>query len=231
MKNTGRSLEEQRNALLEQIHASRSVYRRMLTNGESIETATAHEHAAAGTDIRDEAAANAVRNSVSARNGMKSDAAFPRSMTMRWIMQHPFYTAAAVVGVAMLVPKAARAGKRASGKLSNRKRSKAAPAPVNYGPPPQSGYPQGGYPQTVYVQQPAAAQKTGALAGMAAFSGTALTSIITIATMVLRDPAKMQMAMKMFHTASDYMRKRRGQAQPDSSAASQSARAQNGRQL
>ncbi|MGV3741086.1 MAG: hypothetical protein ACO1NO_02115 [Burkholderiaceae bacterium] len=217
MKNNGRSLEEQRNALLEQIHASRSVYRRMLTNGESIETATAHEHAAAGTDIREEAAASAAASSVAASRASSTDAAFPRSMTMRWILNHPFYTAAAIVGVAMLVPKVARAGKRVGSKLPSRKRSKAAAAPVNYGPPPQGGYAQGGYPQPVYIQQPAP-QKAGAMAGVAAFSGTALTSLITIATMILRDPAKMQMAMKMYHTANDYMRKRRGQSQTGTAA-------------
>ncbi len=216
MKNNGRSLEEQRNALLEQIHASRSVYRRMLTQGESIETASAHEHAAAGTDIRQDAAASSASLSGSAGlRGKASDPAFPRSMTMRWIMDHPFYTAAAIVGVAMLIPKAARAGKRVNSKLGSKKRSKAPQAPTAYVPPVQmhgSSVPaQGAYPQTVYIQQPASPHKTGALAGMAAFGGTALTSIITIATMVMRDPAKMQMAMKMFHTASDYMRKRRGQ--------------------
>lgn len=218
MKNNGRSLEEQRNALLEQIHASRSVYRRMLTQGESIETASAHEHAAAGTDIRDDAAANPLPSKVRASRALPGDPEFPRSTTMRWILDHPFYTAAAVVGLFMLVPKAARTTKRASGKLAARKRSKAAPAPSAYAPPGQvHAYgppPQNGYPQTVYIQQPSSPQKTGALAGVAAFGGTALTSIITIATMVLRDPAKMQMAMKMFHTASDYMRKQRGQKSP-----------------
>lgn len=218
MKNNGRSLEEQRSALLEQIHASRSVYRRMLTQGESIETATAHEHAAAGTDIRDEAAAEESASAAGARAAASrtraTDPGFPRSMTMRWIMDHPFYTAAAVVGVAMLIPKAARAGKRAGGKLSSRKRNKAAPPPSNYGPPGHAqsyGAPtSNGYPQTVYIQQPSP-QKAGALAGAAAFGGTALTSIITIATMVLRDPAKMQMAMKLFSSASDYLHKRRSQ--------------------
>lgn len=216
MKNNGRSLEEQRSALLEQIHASRSVYRRMLTQGESIETASAHEHAAAGTDIRDDAAANPSK--VKASGVLARDSEFPRSTTMRWILDHPFYTAAAVVGLVMLIPKAARTTKRASGKLANRKRHKAAPAPATYTPPGQAhAYgppPQNGYPQTVYIQQPSSPQKTGALAGVAAFGGTALTSIITIATMVLRDPAKMQMAMKMFHTASEYMRKQRGQKAP-----------------
>lgn len=204
MKNNGRSLEEQRNALLEQIHASRAVYRRMLTQGESIETASAHEHAAAGTDIRDEAAG---AEAASGRTAAK-DSNFPRSTTMRWIMDHPFYTAAAVVGIAMLIPKAARAGKQAGSKVSSRKRNKAAPPPPHYGPPGQSHVYGAPPPQTVYIQQPSP-QKSGALAGFAAFGGTALTSIITIATMVLRDPAKMQMAMKLLSTTSDYVRKRR----------------------
>lgn len=216
MKNNGRSLEEQRNALLEQIHASRTVYRRMLTQGESIETASAHEHAAAGTDIREEDAANStVKASGSQRTfrAQSAESGFPRSTTMRWVMEHPFYTAAAIVGIAMLIPKAGRIGKKAGGKLASRKHRKAAQHPGEamtpqahaYGPPPQNGY-----PQTVYIQQPAS-PKTGALAGVAAFGGTALTSIITIATMVLRDPAKMQMAMKAFSSASAYLHKRRGE--------------------
>lgn len=214
MKNNGRSLEEQRNALLEQIHASRTVYRRMLTQGESIETASAHEHAAAGTDIREEDAANSTVKAARTRRTIRtqgSESEFPRSTTMRWVMQHPFYTAAAIVGIAMLIPKTARIGKKAGGKLASRKHRKAASHPSAamapqahaYGPPSQNGY-----PQTVYIQQPAST-KTGALAGVAAFGGTALTSIITIATMVLRDPAKMQMAMKAFSSASAYLHKRR----------------------
>lgn len=208
MKNNGRSLEEQRNALLEQIHASRAVYRRMLTQGESIHTASAHEHAAAGTDIREEAASAESASTAKASRAASMNQDFPRSATMRWIIEHPFYTAAAVVGLAMLIPKAARAGKRASGKLSSRKQNKAAPPPADNRPPGQ-GQAYGTPPQTVYIQQPSS-QKAGALAGMAAFGGTALTSIITIATMVLRDPAKMQTAMKLLSTASAYMRKRRG---------------------
>jgi hypothetical protein len=217
MKNNGRSLEEQRSALLEQIHASRTVYRRMLVQGESIETASAHEHAAAGTDIREEDTANSTAKAAYARRTIRTqgaDAAFPRSTTMRWVMTHPFYTAAAIVGIVMLLPKASRVSKKASGKLASRKHGKAAQPPSSpvasgqptaYGPPPQNGY-----PQTVYIQQPTSA-KAGAMAGVAAFGGTALTSIITIATMVMRDPAKMQMAMKMFTKASSYLHKRRGE--------------------
>lgn len=219
MKHNGRSLEEQRNALLEQIHASRAVYRRMLTQGESIETASANENAAASGAVPATEAPHVER---AASRTAAADPAFPRSMTMRWIMDHPFYTAAAIVGVAMLIPKAAGAGKKAGRKLSSRKRNKASEVPAAYAAPGQPHVypppPQNGYPQTVYIQQPPASpQKTGALAGVAAFGGTALTSIITIATMVLRDPAKMQMAMRMYHTASDYMRKRRGQQTPQSS--------------
>lgn len=214
MKNNGRSLEEQRNALLEQIHASRSVYRRMLTQGESIETASAHEHAAAGTDIRQDPAAHSTTSSASSAASRKTvDPGFPRSMTMRWILNHPFYTAAAVVGIAMLLPKAASAGKRAGGKIQSRKRSKEEHAHSGYVPPTQmhGGAPvHGVYPQPVYIQQPSP-QKTGALAGVAAFGGTALTSLITIATMVMRDPAKMRMAMNAFSTASNYLRKRHNQ--------------------
>jgi hypothetical protein len=205
MKDNGQSLEQQRQALLEQIHASRATYRRMLT-GETEDTSATSNNAYAALSTDDTSQANATKK------GTADDPAFPRSMTMHWIMNHPYYTAAAIVGVALLIPKTLKGTRRVSKKLSNKKHHKAAPhyASGNYSSatPPQNINQPGAYPQTIYVQQPSS-PKTGALAGVAAFGGTALTSLITLATMVMRDPAKMQMAIKMFHTASHYLQDRK----------------------
>lgn len=205
MKENGRSLEQQRQALLEQIHASRATYRRMLT-GESEESLASDSDAYGGTSHESVSHLNATKK------GAADDPAFPRSMTMRWIMDHPYYTAAAIVGIAWIIPTAFKGTRRASKKMANRRRNKAVPQhpAAEYGStmPPHNAVQPGPYPQTIYVQQPSS-QKTGALAGVAAFGGTALTSVITLATMVLRDPAKMQMAIKMFHTASHYLQDRK----------------------
>ena len=72
------SLEEERRALLAQIEASRTVYRRMLT----------------GTVAPDSASSTAVFSST------ERASAFPRSHTVRWVMAHPVTVAA---GVALLV--------------------------------------------------------------------------------------------------------------------------------
>jgi hypothetical protein len=76
----GSSLEQERQALLEQIHASRQAYRRLLTEADAEEFA--HE-----------------------TNALYSDPAqgFPRSMTVRWIMQHPYLCASIVIGAVVLI--------------------------------------------------------------------------------------------------------------------------------
>ena len=72
------SLEEERRALLAQIEASRTAYRRMLT----------------GTVAPDSASSTAVFSST------EHASVFPRSRTVRWVMAHPVTVAA---GVALLV--------------------------------------------------------------------------------------------------------------------------------
>ena len=210
----GRSLEQQRKALLEQIHASRAVYRRMLTGdtGEHEAYENSNNMQPVGTAQSSE---------------LPADPYFPRSMTMKWVMKHPYYAAAAVAGVALVIPKTVGLAGRAAGSAFTKKKktehayTNANTAAFNPQMPQQpvayAPYAGNGYPQPIYIQQPSApAKKTGILAGVAAFGGTALTSIITIATMVLRDPAKMQMAMRLFSTASQHLKNRRAQttAQP-----------------
>jgi hypothetical protein len=70
------SLEEERRALLEQMEASRAMYRRMLADS----SPSAFLNATQGTS--------------------RTGSSFPQSRTVRWIMDHPFLLAA---GVASLV--------------------------------------------------------------------------------------------------------------------------------
>ncbi len=75
------SLEEEKRRLLEQLESSRSVYRRMLTNGEK----PAYEEVVPAA--YDYAPAEPAEQ-------------FPQSQTMRWIVNHPYLLTA---GVAILV--------------------------------------------------------------------------------------------------------------------------------
>ena len=78
----GPSLQEERDALLEHIHASRAAYRRMLTD----------LNAAEEQKFNNEIAKLAPETP-----------GFPRSMTVRWIMKHPYISAFAVAGTAALL--------------------------------------------------------------------------------------------------------------------------------
>lgn len=83
------SLEEERRALLEQIEASRAVYRRMLSGSPSAYEAGQAQHGPASARIGDGAAGS-----------VRSGPDFPRSRTVQWVMDHPVMVAA---GVAVLV--------------------------------------------------------------------------------------------------------------------------------
>jgi hypothetical protein len=83
------SLEEQRHALLEQIDASRAVYRRMLADAN---------------------ASSAARRPI--RQGRLKHQAHVVERTMQWMMDHPLYVAGGVALIAMLAPRIIGAGKR-----------------------------------------------------------------------------------------------------------------------
>ena len=83
------SLEEQRHALLEQIEASRAVYRRMLSEAN---------------------ASSAARRPI--RQGRLKHQAHVAERTMQWMMDHPWYVAGGVALIVLLAPRLIGAVKR-----------------------------------------------------------------------------------------------------------------------
>lgn len=149
------SLEEERQALLDQIHTSRDTYRRMLTAENETEEAV----------------------SVPQSRALKTPERFPRSMTLRWIVDHPYLLATGVAGAALLAPRRIR--KQVSHSVSS----------------------------SVHTVAPPRARK----AAKGVFTG-----VITLATMLLKDPAKMRMLTRTVSTALNYARQRRVRPQPGS---------------
>jgi len=102
----GPSLQEERDALLEHIHASRAAYRRMLTDINAAEEQKFHNEAARLAPEQPD---------------------FPRSKTMRWVIKHPYLAALAVAGTATLIVIGPRRIIRATGnRTAALKRSTAA---------------------------------------------------------------------------------------------------------
>lgn len=104
------TLEEERRALLEQIEASRAVYRRMLSSSDSN---TRKGIAHSGTAL--------LRNSVNPTIA----ANFPRSHTIRWIVAHRWQLAIGVTAAIILLgPGRKLANQPAMGKVSTKVRTK-----------------------------------------------------------------------------------------------------------
>jgi hypothetical protein len=176
------SLEEERRALLEQIHASRETYRRMLTKSGS-----------RNNDIIDVDIVDAGRPH-----------RFPRSMTMRWLTRHPYMSAAVVVGVALLGARSAktaimhRTGRQ--GHMSRHNVAYRRPTPsVDVSAPRRTA-------RTRSTDFPSSGASRPA-----AIARSAITSLVTIGAMLMRDPAKMQAASRAFEAASRFVRSRRAQ--------------------
>ncbi len=116
------SLEDQRRALLEQIEASRAVYRRMLA-GEPV-TVRSRMGGSARTEST---AGGAVVTEGSSRVGTLP-ASTPRrtlqggrSKAVQWAMDHPFWVAGAVAMLVLLLPRAADARRRRVGRQEHGK--------------------------------------------------------------------------------------------------------------
>ena len=172
------SLEDERRALLEQIHSSREVYRRMLTKSDKQESTV-------------EGRALIVGNRVW----------IPRSLTMRWILQHPYAITAAVAAVGILGSRTARTAiVQRTGQASRRLRSNAAsmrPAVSN----------------EAAGRRTARTRSTDFAANNMSTPRAAARSIVTgiaaAAAMLLRDPRKMQAASNAFSAATRFIRERR----------------------
>lgn len=174
------SLEQEREALLEQIHSSRAAYRRMLAQYDQPEEWAGS--AAYGNDKRIAPKEVHVR-------GMP--AAFPRSRSLRWAYSHPWAIAGVVAGLVAL----AAVGPRRIGKGVDTVRHRLRrnePQPVV-----QSG-PWRGAPvvREVVVQKPSTA-------------GAALAGMMGLATMALRDPQRMRMAIQTASNAWRWVQSRR----------------------
>jgi hypothetical protein len=144
----GPSLQEERDALIEHIHASRSAYRRMLTDINTTEE-------------------QKFDNETARLAPQQKD--FPRSMTMRWITQHPYLSAFAVAGVAALVVIGPRRAVRT-------------------------------------VAGRAAAVKQSAVVRR---SGPVLGALTAVATSMLRNPARVQLAIRTFSSVTQFLRRKR----------------------
>lgn len=181
------SLEDERQALLEQIHSSREIYRRMLTQSDKTENTTIE--------------GNIVDVSRVER--------FPRSMTMRWIVQHPYVTgAAAAAVVALLGSRTTRTAiVHGTTSITHRLRGKTAtmrPLVSNE----ISGTRRTARTRSTDFTTNANASKPMALAR------SVFTGLATAAAMLLRDPRKLRAATNAFSAAAGYVRTRRSR-RPD----------------
>ncbi len=218
------SLEEQRRALLEQIEASRAIYRRMLT-GEPFSvrmqaTHGAHHVVAPGaTDIqasqgRSPAMAAALR------------AQHLRTQALQWATEHPLWVAGGVALLVLLVPRvaAARRARRMGkdqrhdqhygtrGSAEHGKASKAGKA----GHAPQT---QGQYHAQYHAQShlQAHAQSQAPMQGIEPLRAPIREvqslgvgrALLTVALLLLRDPARLKAASRLASLAWRWLQRRR----------------------
>ncbi len=138
------SLEDERRALLEQIEASRAVYRRMLAGEPGFRAAHTHPHASSSI----------------------SSAPSP-SRAMQWLLAHPLWVAGGVTLLVLLAPRVVGGKKRVAARHSAKHR-------------------------------PAAAS-----------SGGTLRALLTVAALLLRDPARMRATGKFAGSLWQWLRQRR----------------------
>ncbi|MDO8300727.1 hypothetical protein [Lacisediminimonas sp.] len=185
------SLEEERQALLEQIHSSRADYRRMLAQYDQPRHEAGSGHA--GDDAQ----------RMSHLRGMP--APFPRSRTMRWIVSHPYAVAgvtASLVAVAVIGPRRiADAAGSAPGIGAIRKTIQRKP---------QRRQTDAGAAPAMRTQAQGRDEATSGR--QQALGGAALAGITGVVSMLLRDPARMRMLARAAGAASAWW-KRRQQAQ------------------
>jgi hypothetical protein len=180
MKQHAHSLEEERQALLEQIHASRDAYRRMLRQSDTAEEKNTESVGLIG-----------------------KGSGFPRSMTVRWIMQHPYLCAAVATALVVAAPLAGRA-------LATRRTAASANPAAN-----RSRAAAGDPIRTRRTARTRSTDMAGSsaapAAGLVVAGRAAITGLATAAMMILRDPAKMRMAGRLLSTITGFVQARRAQ--------------------
>ncbi|MDB5798593.1 MAG: hypothetical protein JWP36_2495 [Paucimonas sp.] len=220
------SLEEERQALLEQIHTSRAAYRRMLAQydgpAESERPASGYVHEAAplpkGRLVR----------------GMP--AAFPRSATMRWVMDHPTAVAGVAAGLVAVVALAAIGPRRIAYSVRTAPAVRALQSRLQgrlHREPERPAFSAGrSWPERDSVsRERELLYRDHDLARPArpSLAGTALASAAGIVSMLMRDPARMRMAARAATTAIEWLKNRRQQQQMQASRRPGSAWQQQGR--
>ncbi len=106
------SLEDQRRTLLEQIEASRAVYRRMLTGESAADTARVALTARAAVATEFSQGVSPSSGTIRSRQtyGRAHDSG--RGKAMQWAMDHPFRVAGGVALLVLLWPRVAAARRR-----------------------------------------------------------------------------------------------------------------------
>ncbi len=152
------SLEDERRSLLEQIEASRAVYRRMLSG---------------------EPGTSAGADKLGGRPANRPPAG--RSQAVQWMMEHPLWVAG---GVALLVLIAPRMIRSSTGKLRQRR-----------------------------AQQRRAQQRQAQQQRRDEASSGTMRALMTTAVLLLRDPARLRMAVRFTQSAWQWLQRRRQASQ------------------
>ena len=155
------SLEDERRALLEQIEASRAVYRRMLSD-EPVATAARHlphQHAA-----------------------QPSPGAGARAM--QWMTDHPLWVAGGVALLVLLAPRVIGAGKKVARRRTHKQHEREFDQMREHEREPRQ-------------------------------QGGTLRALLTVAALLLRDPARLRAAARIGQTAWQWMQRRRAAGPPE----------------
>lgn len=175
------SLEDEKRALLEQIHSSRETYRRMLTKSDTPKRGIV------------------VNNVVNV--GQMGD--FPRSATMQWIVQHPYASAAVVTAVALLGARSAKTAIAQRGGRTIRQ------LPGNAAYMRSAVDNDAGRSRRTARTRSSDFAANNTVSKPMAIARSVFTGLATAAAMLVRDPKKMRAAANAFSAAAGFVRTRR----------------------
>jgi hypothetical protein len=182
------SLEDERRALLDQIHSSRETYRRMLTQSDK----RSWRHAL-GDRVAEVGHANR----------------FPRSTTMRLVTQHPYASVAAAAALVLLGARASKTTAKHRSKHSSRQQLLDSPARRRAGLSSETLT----LRRTARTRSTDFPQYGSTSASKKTLIRSALTGLATTGVMMLRDPKKMLAAANAFSAALNFLRAQRANKQ------------------